>query len=148
LWRFWRDVPERGHIAIFDRSWYGRVLVERVRGFAAPPDSRRAYDEIREFEQQLTETGLIVAKFWMQVSKAEQLRRFKARDEDQLKRFKVDPEDWTNRTFYDAYQAAAAEMFLRTNTRAARWHVVPADDKKAARLHVLQVVCETIEANL
>jgi len=148
LWRFWRDVPARGHIAIFDRSWYGRVLVERVRGFAAPADWRRAYDEICEFERELLEHGLIVAKFWLQVSKAEQLRRFKARDEDPLKRFKVDPEDWANRTFYDAYQAAAAEMVLRTNTRQSRWHVVPADDKKSARLHVLQVVCETVEAGL
>jgi polyphosphate kinase 2 (PPK2 family) len=148
LWRFWRDVPERGHIAIFDRSWYGRVLVERVRGFAAPPDWRRAYDEINEFEHQLTENGLIVAKFWLQVSKAEQLRRFKARDEDPLKRFKVDPEDWTNRTFYDAYQAAAAEMIARTDAPAARWHVVPADDKKSARLYVLRVVRETVGAAL
>jgi polyphosphate:AMP phosphotransferase len=148
LWRFWRDVPERGHIAIFDRSWYGRVLVERVRGFAAPPDWRRAYDEIREFERQLTEHGLIVAKFWLQVSKAEQLRRFKARDEDPLKRFKVDPEDWANRTFYDAYQAAAAEMVQRTHAPDARWNIVPGDDKKSARLHVLRLVCETIEATL
>jgi polyphosphate:AMP phosphotransferase len=148
LWRFWRDVPARGHIAIFDRSWYGRVLVERVRGFAPPADWRRAYGEICEFERELLEHDLIVAKFWLQVSKAEQLRRFKERDSDKLKRFKVDPEDWANRTFYDAYQAAAGEMVLRTNTRQARWHVVPADDKKSARLHVLQVVCETIEANL
>jgi polyphosphate:AMP phosphotransferase len=148
LWRFWRDVPERGHIAIFDRSWYGRVLVERVRGFAAPADWRRAYGEICEFERQLGEAGLIVAKFWLQVSKAEQLRRFKARDEDPLKRFKVDPEDWTNRSFYDAYQAAAAEMIKRTDSPDARWNVVPADDKKSARLHVLRVVCETIEKAL
>jgi len=148
LWRFWRDVPARGHIAIFDRSWYGRVLVERVRGFAAPADWRRAYDEICEFERELLEHDLIVAKFWLQVSKAEQLRRFKERDEDKLKRFKVDPEDWTNRTFYDAYQAAAGEMVMRTNARQARWHVVPADDKKSARLYVIRTVCETIEAGL
>jgi polyphosphate:AMP phosphotransferase len=148
LWRFWRDVPERGHIAIFDRSWYGRVLVERVRGFAAAPDWRRAYDEICEFERQLVEHGLIVAKFWLHVSKAEQLRRFKERDEDPLKRFKVDPEDWTNRTFYDAYQSAAAEMVERTHLPAAHWNVVSADDKKSARLHVLRVVCETVEAAL
>jgi AMP-polyphosphate phosphotransferase len=148
LWRFWRDVPERGHIAIFDRSWYGRVLVERVRGFAAPSDWRRAYHEINEFEHQLTESGLILAKFWLQVSKAEQLRRFKARDDDPLKRFKVDPEDWTNRTFYDAYQAAAAEMVERTHTAHAHWNVVPADDKKSARLHVLRVVCDAVEAAL
>jgi polyphosphate kinase 2 (PPK2 family) len=124
------------------------VLVERVRGFAAPPDWRRAYEEINEFERQLGETGLIVAKFWLQVSKAEQLRRFKARDEDPLKRFKVDPEDWTNRTFYDAYHTAAAEMVERTDTEHARWNVVPADDKKNARLHVLRRVCETVEAAL
>ena len=148
LWRFWRDVPARGHIAIFDRSWYGRVLVERVRGFAAPADWRRAYDEICEFERELLEHDLIVAKFWLQVSKAEQLRRFKERDEDKLKRFKVDPEDWTNRKFYDAYQAAAGEMVMRTNTRQARWHVVPADEKKSARLYVMRTVCETIEAGL
>jgi polyphosphate:AMP phosphotransferase len=148
LWRFWRDVPERGHIAIFDRSWYGRVLVERVRGFAAAPDWRRAYDEINEFERQLTESDLIVAKFWLQVSKAEQLRRFKERDEDPLKRFKVDPEDWTNRTFYDAYQSAAAEMVERTHAAYAHWNVVPGDDKKSARLHVLRVVCDAIEAAL
>jgi polyphosphate:AMP phosphotransferase len=147
LWRFWRDVPERGHIAIYDRSWYGRVLVERVRGFAAPADWRRAYAEICEFERQLTEHGL-VAKFWLQVSKAEQLRRFKERDEDPLKRFKVDPEDWTNRSLYDAYQVAAAEMIQRTQSPQARWHVVPADDKKSARLHVLRVVCEAVEAAL
>ena len=148
LWRFWRDVPERGHIAIFDRSWYGRVLVERVRGFAAPADWRRAYAEICEFERQLTEHGLAVAKFWLQVSKAEQLRRFKERDGDPLKRFKVDPEDWTNRSLYDAYQVAAAEMIQRTQSPHARWHVVPSDDKKSARLHVLRVVCEAVEAAL
>jgi polyphosphate:AMP phosphotransferase len=148
LWRFWRDVPERGHIAIFDRSWYGSVLVERVRGFAPPADWQRAYAEICEFERQLTEHGLVVAKFWLQVSKAEQLRRFKERDEDPLKRFKVDPEDWTNRSLYDAYQVAAAEMIQRTQSPQARWHVVPADDKKSARLHVLRVVCEAVEAAL
>ena len=148
LWRFWRDVPERGHIAIYDRSWYGRVLVERVRGFAAPADWRRAYAEICEFERQLTEHGLVVAKFWLQVSKAEQLRRFKERDGDPLKRFKVDPEDWTNRSLYDAYQLAAAEMIQRTQSPQARWHVVPADDKKSARLHVLRMVCEAFEAAL
>jgi polyphosphate kinase 2 (PPK2 family) len=148
LWRFWRDVPERGHIAIYDRSWYGRVLVERVRGFAAPSDWQRAYAEICEFERQLTEHGLAVAKFWLQVSKAEQLRRFKERDDDPLKRFKVDPDDWTNRSLYDAYQVAAAEMVQRTQSSQARWHVVPADDKKSARLHVLRVVCEAVEAVL
>lgn len=148
LWRFWRAVPLRGQIAIFDRSWYGRVLVERVRGFTPAPQWRRAYDEIGEFERQLVEHGLIVAKFWLHVSKTEQLQRFKARDEDPLKRFKVDPEDWVNRRFYGAYQGAAAEMIQRTDARDARWTIVSADDKKSARLQVLRTVCETIEAQM
>lgn len=145
LWRFWRHVPERGEIAIFDRSWYGRVLVERVRGLAADADWQRAYDEIVEFERQLTEHGLRVAKFWLSVSKEEQLRRFKSRDEDPLKRFKVDREDWANRRYYDAYQSAAAEMIRRTDKPDAQWTVVPADDKKQARLTVLKAVCEVLE---
>jgi polyphosphate kinase 2 (PPK2 family) len=145
LWRFWRHIPELGHIAIFDRTWYGRVLVERVRGFTPEPDWRRAYDEISEFELQLTEHGILVAKFWLAVSKEEQLGRFKSRDTDPLKRFKVDKEDWTNRRFYDDYQSAAAEMIHRTDAPQAKWTVVPADDKKAARLMVLKTVCKTLE---
>lgn len=145
LWRFWRHVPPLGSITIFDRSWYGRVLVERVRDLTPEADWRRAYAEIVEFERQLTEHGLFVAKFWLAVSKDEQLRRFKARDEDPLKRFKVDREDWANRRYYDAYQAAAAEMVRRTDTDCAKWTIVPADDKKHARLTVLRAVCETLE---
>jgi polyphosphate kinase 2 (PPK2 family) len=145
LWRFWRHIPELVHIAIFDRTWYGRVLVERVRGFTPEPDWRRAYDEISEFELQLTEHGILVAKFWLAVSKEEQLGRFKSRDTDPLKRFKVDKEDWTNRRFYDDYQSAAAEMIHRTDAPQAKWTVVPADDKKAARLMVLKTVCKTLE---
>jgi polyphosphate kinase 2 (PPK2 family) len=145
LWRFWQHVPERGSIAIFDRTWYGRVLVERVRGLTAEPDWKRAYAEIVEFERQLTEHGLRVAKFWMAVSKEEQLRRFQARDEDPLKRFKVDREDWANRRYYDAYQCAAAEMIRRTDTDEAKWTVVPADDKRQARLFVLKAACEALE---
>lgn len=145
LWRFWRHVPELGSIAIFDRTWYGRVLVERVRGLTAEGDWQRAYAEIVEFERQLTEHGLRVAKFWMSVSKEEQLRRFQARDEDPMKRFKVDREDWANRRYYDAYQAAAAEMIRRTDRNDAKWTVVPADDKRHARLVVLKAVCETLE---
>jgi len=148
LWRFWRSVPRSGEIAIFDRSWYGRVLVERVRGFAAAPDWQRAYDEIREFERQLCEQGLIVHKFWMQVSQAEQLKRFEARDNDKLKRFKVDPEDWENRRFYDQYQLAAHEMIQRTDSDYAPWTLVEADDKKYARLKVLRTVCDAIEGAL
>ncbi len=148
LWRFWRHVPRHGEIAIFDRSWYGRVLVERVRGFASAPDWQRAYDEINEFEQQLTEHGLIVHKFWLQVGKDEQLQRFHERDRDPLKRYKVDPEDLKNRRFYDDYQLAAHEMIRRTSTQNAPWTIVEADDKKFARLKVLRTVGEAIERAL
>lgn len=146
LWRFWRHIPALGAITIFDRSWYGRVLVERVRDLTPDADWRRAYAEILEFERQLTEHGLLVAKFWLSVSKDEQLRRFKARDDDPLKRFKVDREDWANRRYYDAYQSAAAEMIRRTDSDDAKWTIVPADDKKQARLTVLEAVCETLES--
>lgn len=145
LWRFWRHVPERGEIAIFDRSWYGRVLVERVRGLTPEADWRRAYDEIVEFERQLTEFGIVVVKFWMSVSQEQQLERFKAREEDPLKRFKVDKEDWENRRHYEAYQAAAAEMIQRTHRDDAPWIVIDANEKKHARLQVLTRVCEELE---
>lgn len=148
LWRFWQALPELGHIAIFDRSWYGRVLVERVRGFARPAHWQRAYAEIAEFERQLVEHGLILAKFWLQVSRDEQLERFRAREDNPLKRFKVDPEDWVNRRHYDDYQVAAAEMIERTDAKQAKWTVVDADSKKRARLHVLRTVCEEIERRL
>lgn len=145
LWRFWRHIPAQGAITIFDRSWYGRVLVERVRDLTPEADWKRAYAEIVEFERQLTEQGLRVAKFWLAVSKEEQLRRFKARDDDPLKRFKVDREDWANRRHYDEYQIAASEMIRRTDADDARWTLVPADDKKHARLTVLKTVCDTLE---
>jgi polyphosphate:AMP phosphotransferase len=148
LWRFWRGIPARGAITIYDRSWYGRVLVERVRGFAREPDWMRAYEEIREFELELAETGIIVAKFWLNVGKPEQLERFKARDEDPLKRYKVDKEDWKNREYYDDYRRAAIEMILRTHSSYAPWRVVPADHKDSARLIVLEAVCQEIERAL
>lgn len=148
LWRFWRHIPERGEIAIFDRSWYGRVLVERVREFTARADWERAYDEIPEFEQQLTDYGVIVAKFWLSVSKQEQLSRFKEREQDPLKRFKVDREDWKNRELYDAYKAAAAQMIEETHRPDAPWFVIDADNKKRARLAVLRATCEQIERRL
>jgi len=146
LWRFWRDIPRLDRIAIFDRSWYGRVLVERVRGYTPAEDWRRAYEEIRELERQLTEHGVAIAKFWIDVSKAEQLRRLQARNDDPLKRFKVDPEDWVNRRYYDEYQSAAAEMLQRTDTPQARWTVVAGDDKRRARLSVLARACEALES--
>ena len=146
LWRFWLHVPECGRIAIFDRSWYGRVLVERVRELTPPADWRRAYDEIREFEFELAEHGIIVQKFWLAVGKQEQLRRFNERNDDPLKRFKVDPADWENRRHFDDFQVAARDMIGRTHTAYAPWTVVPADDKRYARLLVLRTVCEAIEA--
>jgi polyphosphate:AMP phosphotransferase len=148
LWRFWRQLPPRGSYTIFDRSWYGRVLVERVRGFAPPPDWRRAYAEINEFERQLLEHRVIVAKFWLSVGKGEQLERFAERDRDPLKRFKVDPEDRANRKLWNPYQAAAREMVARTSTPLAPWVVVPADDKRYARLTVLRELAARIEATL
>jgi polyphosphate:AMP phosphotransferase len=148
LWRFWKAVPIRGEITIYDRSWYGRVLVERVREFTAEADWQRAYDEINEFERELTEHRIIVAKFWLSVSKEEQLKRLKARQDDPLKRFKVDKEDWVNRDFYDAYQAAAAEMIRRTNSECAPWFAIDGDDKRAARVAVLRAICERVDGAL
>ena len=148
LWRFWRHIPERGEITIFDRSWYGRVLVERVREFTASADWQRAYSEIPEFECQLTEYGIIVAKFWLSVSKQEQLERFEERKKNPLKRFKVDKEDWKNRELYGAYQQAAAEMINMTHRPEAPWFVIDADNKKRARLAVLRSTCEEIERRL
>src|SRR5690606_22541033 len=141
LWRFWREVPALGGITIFDRSWYGRVLVERVRGFTAEPDWQRAYREIVEFERQLSEHGLLVAKFWLAVSKPEQLKRLRARENERLKRFKLDEEDWINRKHFNAYERAAAQMVELTDSPHARWHVIAANDKRHARLEVLRRVC-------
>jgi polyphosphate:AMP phosphotransferase len=148
LWRFWFQLPPRGNYTIFDRSWYGRVLVERVHALAARRDWQRAYAEINEFELELAEHRAIVAKFWMSVSPAEQLARFQERDRNPLKRFKVDPEDWRNRKEWKAYQAAARDMIALTNTGHAPWTIVPADDKRRARLEVLRSLCERIEAAL
>jgi len=148
LWRFWFHLPPRGNYTIFDRTWYGRVLVERVRGFAARPDWQRAYDEINEFERQLVEHRILVAKFWLSVSRREQLERFKERDRNPLKRFKVDPEDWINRKLWSGYEAAAREMIARTDTAHAPWVVLPADDKRVARLAVLRALCDRIEEGI
>jgi len=148
LWRFWRELPSRGRFTIFDRSWYGRVLVERVRNLAAERDWRRAYDEIVEFERQLDEHGLIVAKFWLAVSRDEQLARFNERDRNPLKRYKVDPEDWVNREHWSQYQHAAQEMLARTHTPHGPWTVVAADVKRLARLEVLRTLGDRIDAVL
>ena len=148
LWRFWRHVPRHGHAVIFDRSWYGRVLVERVEGFCQEGDWMRAYGEINDFEEQLTTAGAIVAKFWMAVTPEEQLRRFKEREKTPHKRFKITPEDWRNRKKWPAYERAICDMIDRTSSDAAPWHLVAANDKLSARVQVIETLCGQLEARL
>jgi len=146
LWRFWRRLPGRGQFTIYDRSWYGRLLVERIEGFAAPDAWRRAYGEINAFEEQLVDAGILVFKFWLQISPDEQLRRFAERDSIEYKRYKLTPEDWRNRAKWLAYEAAACEMIERTSTEIAPWHLVPAEDKLYARVQVLETLCAGLES--
>jgi polyphosphate kinase 2 (PPK2 family) len=146
LWRFWRMIPGHGHAVIFDRSWYGRVLVERVEKFASEFDWMRAYSEINEFEEQLTESGAIVAKFWMAITPGEQLKRFRARQKVSYKRFKITPEDWRNRKKWPQYERAVNDMIERTSTDPAPWNVIASDDKLCARIRALESLCERIEA--
>jgi polyphosphate:AMP phosphotransferase len=148
LWRFWRHVPTLGGIAIFDRSWYGRVLVERVEGFCSVYDWTRAYEEINHFEQELADGGAVVVKFWLQVSKAEQLRRFKAREQSPFKRFKITAEDWRNRKKWDAYEQAVCDMVDRTSTHTAPWTLVEAEDKYFARVKVLRTIVSRLQRTL
>lgn len=145
LWRFWRHVPRRGRIAIFDRSWYGRVLVERVEKFCEPIDWMRAYTEINDFEAQLVRHNMVMVKFWLSVSKDEQLRRFKEREKIGFKRFKITEEDWRNREKWEAYEQAVCDMVDRTSTEIAPWTLVEANDKNFARVKVLKTLCQRIE---
>ena len=146
LWRFWRHVLGHGSILIFDRTRYGRVLVERVEGFCSEADWMRAYDEINEFEEQLARNGAVVCKFWLQISKDEQLRRFEEREQTGFKRFKITPEDWRNRERWDDYERAVAEMVDRTSTSIAPWTLVEANDKYFARVKVLRTICDALDA--
>jgi polyphosphate kinase 2 (PPK2 family) len=148
LWRFWRHVPRIGNTAFFDRSWYGRVLVERVEGFCTPEDWRRAYDEINDFEHALDASGYAVMKFWLAITPDEQMRRFKAREDTSFKRFKITDEDWRNREKWPLYEAAVTEMVDRTSTEYAPWTLVPANDKRYARLKVLRTIADRLEAAL
>jgi polyphosphate:AMP phosphotransferase len=148
LWRFWRHLPRLGHFTIFDRSWYGRVLVERVEGFAAEPDWMRAYREIVDFEESLARFGIVVVKFWLSITKEEQLVRFRAREKTPFKRFKITKEDWRNREKWDAYERAVCDMVDRTSTSPAPWHLVEANDKRWARVKILDAVCEAIDKAL
>jgi polyphosphate:AMP phosphotransferase len=148
LWRFWRHIPRKGGFTIYDRSWYGRVLVERIEGFCTEADWMRAYREINDFEEQLAENGAIIAKFWLQISTQEQLRRFKEREKTRFKRFKITAEDWRNREKWDAYQEAAADMIERTSTQIAPWTLIEANDKYHARVKIVRTLTQAIEAAL
>ncbi len=148
LWRFWRHLPRTGRSTIFDRSWYGRVLVERVEGFCREADWMRAYTEINDFEAQLARQGAVIVKFWLQISPEEQLARFQEREGTGYKRFKITPEDWRNRGKWDAYEIAADDMIERTSTSVAPWTLVESNCKYHARIKVLKTLCKRIEAAL
>ncbi|HWS23483.1 MAG TPA: hypothetical protein VN226_03525 [Anaerolineales bacterium] len=145
LYRFWRRLPEQGQIAIFDRSWYGRVLVERLEGFCAEADWKRAYTEINQFERQLSDSGAAIIKFWLEISKEEQLLRFKERERTDYKSWKITDEDWRNRAKWEDYQEAATEMILRTSTPIAPWTLIEANDKYFARIKVLKTVAGNLK---
>ena len=148
LWRFWPALPGWGGMAVLDRSWYGRVLVERVEKFATKAQWRRAYGEINEFEATLAAEGMVVIKFWLHVSDREQLERFEARRDDPLKSWKLTDEDWRNRKKRKQYAAAVEDMLERTGTEIAPWHLVEGDSKRWARVKVVETVCDRIEAAL
>jgi polyphosphate kinase 2 (PPK2 family) len=145
LWRFWTRLPAKGELVIFDRSWYGRVLVERIEGFCTTDEWKRAYKEIREFERQITDDGAILVKFWLQISKDEQLRRFHEREKDPYKQWKITPDDWRDREKWDKYAKAAEDMFKETNTDFAPWHLIPAESKPYARVQTLHTVVKSLE---
>ncbi len=148
LWRFWRHIPRAGHMIIYDRSWYGRVLVERVEGFASDDEWRRAYTEINDFEEQLVEHGAILLKFWLHISQEEQLRRFEDRANTPYKQYKITDEDWRNREQWPRYKIAVNEMVARTSTESAPWTLIEGDNKPFARIKVLQTICDHLSAAL
>ena len=148
LWRFYRDLPGLGGMALFDRSWYGRVLVERVEGYATPEQWMRAYDEISAFERTLCLEGMILVKLWMHISDEEQLRRFEARSADVLKRWKLTDEDWRNRDHNRDYDEAAEDVFRRTDHELAPWDLIEAEQKRFARVRVVEVVNHRIEQGM
>lgn len=148
LWRFWRHLPRAGRVSIYDRSWYGRVLVERVEGFASEAEWMRAYLEINDFEDQLVDAGVILTKFWIHVSPEEQMRRFEERQRTPYKQHKITEEDWRNRNRWGAYESAVNDMVVRTSTRAAPWTLVAGNDKRYARVQILETVCRRLERAL
>jgi polyphosphate kinase 2 (PPK2 family) len=148
LWRFWRNLPRAGHLTIFDRSYYGRVLVERIEGFCNDDEWRRAYREINEFESHQASFGMVVCKFWLHLSKEEQLRRFKSRELDPYRSYKLTEEDWRNRAKWDEYQVAIEDMLLHTSTPYAPWTVVEANNKYYARVKVVSTIVDAVEKRL
>ncbi len=148
LWRFWRHIPRKGRVTIFDRTWYGRVLVERIEGFCSEADWMRAYSEINDFEAQLVRHNIVVVKFWLTISNDEQLRRFEDRQKTGFKRFKITEEDWRNREKWDAYEQAICDMVDRTSTEIAPWTLVEANDKYFARVKIIKTLTNRIEAAL
>lgn len=146
LWRFWRHVPRHGRFTVFDRSWYGRVLVERVEGYASQDAWTRAYAEINDFEEQLTLAGIVVVKVWLAITKDEQMRRFKERQTTKFKQYKITPDDWRNRKKWDDYVSAGGDMIDRTSTSFAPWHVIEANDKHLARVRVLEAISKRMES--
>ena len=148
LWRFWNRLPKTGHIAIFDRTWYGRVMVERLEGFCSENEWQRAYNEINEFEKELSDWGAVIVKFWVQIDKDTQLARFTDRQNTPEKQWKITDEDWRNREKWDLYEGAVNEMLQKTNTAYAPWHVLESNDKKYARIKALKIVIKAIEEAL
>lgn len=146
LWRFWRHMPARGKFTVFDRSWYGRVLVERIEGFCTQADWMRAYGEINDFEEQMHNAGVVVVKFWLSIDEQTQLERFQEREQIPFKRFKITEEDWRNREKWGAYSEAVGDMVDRTSTEVAPWTLVEANDKRWARVKVLRTINEALEA--
>jgi polyphosphate kinase 2 (PPK2 family) len=148
LWRFWRHIPRNGRVAVFDRSWHGRVLVERLEGFCREDEWKRAFGEINAFERELTDHGAIVIKYWLHISHAEQLRRFRDRQATPHKWHKLNAEDWRNRRKREAYEIAVGDMLALTDRKNAPWHLVPADNKRHARIEVLRLATRRIESAL
>jgi len=148
LWRFWRHIPRAGYVTIYDRSWYGRLLVERVEGFARPEEWGRAFLEINDFEQQLIDHGIVLAKFWLHIDQKEQLHRFREREEVAWKRHKIGPEDWRNREKWGLYRDAVNDMVAHTSTAAAPWTLVPGNDKRLARIRVIETLCDRLREAL
>ena len=148
LWRFWKNLPRTGHVAIFDRTWYGRVLVERIEGFCREDDWKRAYQEINEFEKELHDWGAILVKFWLHVDQDEQLARFMDRQNTPEKRWKITEEDWRNREKWSAYEIAVNDMFQMTSTEFAPWHIIESNDKRYGRIKALKTIIHAVDSEL